>query len=227
MVLSVIGLLMVGTAGFFIWKIHFSSSISLVAPAEKASVSPLENPSIAVLPFRNLSDDRKQDYFCDGMTDDIITDLTAIHGLSVISRNSTFTYKGQNKKNSAIARELNVRYILEGSVRRSGDQVRINVQLTDAQTDHQVWAERLDSAFENVFQLQDKISAKIIAALALKLSVPEKRTIADKGTHNPAAYDAYLKGMHHIRKFTPQDYLAGIDCFKTAIKLDPKYSRPE
>ena len=222
---ALIGLI-VGLASFVVWKTSLIVPRSEIVSVEERLFPLKEKPAIAVLPLRNLNDDPKQDYFCDGITDDIITDLSKINGLSVISRNSTFTYKGQNKKIPEIAKELKVRYILEGSVRRSGDQVRINAQLIDAETDHHIWAERFDDTFMNIFQLQDRITAKILSALALKLSTPEQQTIADKGTHNIAAYDAYLKGMNHRRKFTPQDYSEAIGYFKNAIKLDPNYSQP-
>jgi TolB-like protein len=215
-----------GLASFVAWKINlFAPPVEVVSVEE--TILPLTGkPSIAVLPFRNLDDDRRQDYFCDGMTDDIITDLSKISGMSVISRSSSFTYKGQIKKISEIAKELKVRYILEGSVRRSGDLIRINAQLIDAKTDHHIWAERFDDTFNNIFELQDKITAKILSAFALRLSTQEQQKIADKGTHNLAAYDAYLKGMDHRRKFTPSDYSKAIRYFREAIKLDPNYSQP-
>jgi TolB-like protein len=224
--LFVLGLFVILTAGFAFWHTQiFSPQVEI----DSVGTRPLplsEKPSIAVLPFRNLSDDREQEYLSDGMTDDIITDLSNIKGISVISRNSTFLYKGQNKKATEIAKELNVRYILEGSVRRSGEKVRINAQLIDANNDHNIWAERFDDIFQNIFDLQDQITAKIIVALALRLSVTEQQTITDKGTDNIAAYDAFLKGMSHVRRFTPQDYVEAVDCFKNAIKLDPDYSNP-
>ena len=192
---------------------------------DKPSVPLPDKPSIAVLPFDNLSDDPEQEYFSDGMTDDIITDLSKLKNLLVISRNSTFTFKGKEKKIPEIAKELNVRYILEGSVRRAGDQVRINAQLIDAKTDHHLWAERFDDTFRNIFKLQDKITDKIVTALVLKLSSSEEQIVDDKGTLNTAAYDAYLKGMIHKRRFTPDDYVKAISYFKQAIELDPDYSQ--
>ena len=186
-----------------------------------------EKPSIAVLPFDNLSDDPEQGYFSDGMTEDIITDLSKIKDLLVISRNSTFTYKGQNKKIPEIAKELNVRYVLEGSVRRAGDQVRITAQLIDAKTDHHVWGERFDDTdtFQNIFELQDKITKKIVSALAVKLSIAEENNVSVKETTNMIAYDAYLKGKDHFNKVTPDDFIKAIDYFEQAIKIDPNYSR--
>jgi len=173
-----------------------------------------EKPSIAVLPFDNLSDDPEQEYFSDGMTDDIITDLSKIKDLLVISRNSTFTYKGQGKKIQEIAQELDVRYILEGSIRRAGDQVRINAQLIDAKKDHHLWAERFDGKMENVFELQDKITGKIVSALAVTLSTEEQGRIAEKGTDNIEAYEAFLKGREYYYRMTPEDIVKAIEYYK-------------
>ena len=184
-----------------------------------------EKPSIAVLPFDNLSDDKEQEYFSDGMTDDIITDLSKIKDLLVISRNSAFTYKGKDKKIPEIAKELNVKYILEGSVRRAGDQVRINAQLIDAETDHHVWAERFDDTSQNIFELQDRITKKIVSELALKLSPDEVNRIASKGTDSTIAHDMYLKGQAHLRRWTPEDLVKAIDYFKQAVEVDPHYSQ--
>ena len=134
-----------------------------------------EKPSIAVLPFNNLSDDPEQEYFSDGMTDDIITDLSKISGLMVISSNSTFTYKGKEIKIPAIAKELGVKYVLEGSVRRAGNEVRINAQLIDAATDHHVWAERFDGKNEKYICPAGQDYRKIVSALAVKLSTSEQK----------------------------------------------------
>ena len=180
----------------------------LVSASDETVTKPLSDlPSIVVLPFDNLSDDPQQEYFSDGMTDDIITDLSKVSGIKVISRNSAFTYKGKEIKIPLIAKELGVTYVLEGSIRRAGNEVRINAQLIDASTDHHLWADRFDGKNENIFNLQDKITGKIVSSLALKLSSPEQKKISDKGTSNLFAYDAYLKGVNHMRKFTPEDYV--------------------
>lgn len=194
------------------------------ASTEKMAFPIPEKPSIAVLPFNNLSEDPEQEYFSDGMTDDIITDLSKISGLMVISSSSTFTYKGKEIKMPVIAKELGVKYVLEGSVRRSGDEIRINAQLIDAVTDHHVWADRFDGKNKSVFDLQDKITARIVSALALKLSPPEQKVMAEKGTSNLVAYDTFLRGMGHLRIFTPKDYVKAIEYFEKAIELDPDYS---
>ncbi len=141
-------------------------------PASEANMAfPLpDKPSIAVLPFNNMSDDASQDYFADGMTEDLITDLSKISGLFVIARNSSFSYKGQQVKVRQVAEELGVRYVLEGSVRRAGDEVRINAQLIDAMTGGHLWAERYDGTLEDIFDLQDQVTEQIVAALAISLT---------------------------------------------------------
>jgi TolB-like protein/class 3 adenylate cyclase len=204
--------------GLIIYQFYVSKQ---TPPVKEASA---EKPSIAVLPFNNLSDDPKQEYFSDGMTDDIITDLSKISGLMVISSSSIFTYKGKEIKIPVIAKELGVKYVLEGSVRRAGDEVRINAQLIDAVTDHHVWADRFDGRNESIFALQDKITERIVTALAVKLSAAEQKVMADRGTDNIVAYDTFLKGMSHMRKFTPKDYAKAIEYFEKAIELDPNYS---
>ena len=158
-----------------------------------------DKPSIAVLPFNNMSDDPSQEYFADGMTEDLITDLSKISGLFVIARNSSFSYKGQGVQVRQVAEELGVRYVLEGSVRRVGDQVRINAQLIDATTGGHIWAERYDGTLDDVFALQDNVTREIIAALAVTLTGEEVAQQARRETTSAAAHDAYLQGWAHYR----------------------------
>src|SRR4030043_857151 len=165
-----------------------------VASKEKMAFPLPDKPSIAVLPFVNMSEDPKQEYFSDGITDDIITDLSKISGLLVIARNSTFFYKGKAVKFKQVAEELGVRYVLEGSVRKSGDEIRINAQLIDAMTGRHLWAERYDGTMSKVFALQDQITRKIVSALEVKLSGGEKERIGQRGTDNIDAYNAALEG---------------------------------
>ncbi len=200
------------------------------APLEVASIDrmkyPLpDGPSIAVLPFVNLSNDKEQEYFSDGMTDDLITDLSKISGLMVIARNSTSTYKGKLIKVKQVAEELGVRYLLEGSIRRSDHEIRINAQLIDALTGHHLWAERYDGTMGKIFALQDQITQKIVSALAVKLTGTENQIIAEKGTNNAEAYDAFLRGWIHYLRETPDDLIKAIQSFKRAIELDPNYGR--
>jgi adenylate cyclase len=184
-----------------------------------------DKPSIAVLPFTNMSGDSEQEYFVDGITEDLITDLSKLSGLFVIARNSTFTYKNKPVKVRQVAEELGVRYVLEGSVRRAGDQVRINAQLIDATTGGHLWAERYDGSLTNVFALQDKVTQKIVVALAVTLTVDEVALRTQKETNNPEAYDAFLEGWTRFRQYTPEDFAKAIPHFQRAIRLDPNYGR--
>jgi TolB-like protein len=187
----VIALLLI-VGGVLIWRA--ASPPVEVASVEKMAFPLPDKPSIAVLPFDNMSDDPKQEYFSDGITEDLITDLSKISGLFVIARNSTFTYKGKPVKVQQVAEDLGVRYVLEGSVRKAGEKVRINAQLVDATTGHHLWAERLDGQLGDIFALQDRFTRKIVAALALELTADEQKKLAFKYTDNVEAYDAYLKG---------------------------------
>jgi adenylate cyclase len=184
-----------------------------------------DKPSIAVLPFTNMSDDPKQEYFVDGMTEDLITDLSKLSGLFVIARNSSFAYKGKSPDVRQVSRELSVKYVLEGSVRRADNQVRINAQLIDATTGGHVWAERYDGSLANVFAMQDEVTQKIVTALAVNLTTEEKGAQARIETKNPKAYDAFLRGWQHYLRRTPDHYAKAREYFETAIELDPKYSR--
>jgi TolB-like protein/class 3 adenylate cyclase/Flp pilus assembly protein TadD len=184
-----------------------------------------DKPSIAVLPFNNLSEDQSQEYFADGMTEDLITDLSKISGLFVIARNSSFSYKSQKVEVRQVAEELGVRYVLEGSVRRAGDEVRINAQLIDATTGGHLWAERYDGTLADVFDLQDQVTANIVEALALQLTPQEVRTVGDIGTDNAEAHDAYLRGWQFYRRYTPEDFVKAIPHFERAVELDPDFGQ--
>jgi TolB-like protein len=192
---------------------------------EKKAFPLPDKPSIAVLPFDNMSDDPKQEYFSDGITEDLITDLSKISGLLVIARNSTFTYKGKPVKVKQVAQELGVRYVLEGSVRKAAEQVRINAQLIDASTGHHLWAERYDGNMGDIFALQDKITQKIVAALAVKLTAGEQERSAIIETSSIDAYDAFLQGWEHYLRRTPDDFTKALAYFQNAAELDPNYGR--
>ena len=194
-------------------------------PTEEISKKEPERPSIAVLPFSNMSDDPQQEYFSDGMTDDLITDLSKVSGLMVISRNSTFTYKGQPVQIKSVAQELGVKYVLEGSVRKVGDQIRINAQLIDAEKDHHVWAERYDVQMDDVFDLQDRITQQIVTALAVNLTTEKKGDRKTSETKNIQAYDAFLRGWNYFLQQTPEEVPKAIPHLKKAIEIDPEYSR--
>ncbi|MGB6282219.1 MAG: adenylate/guanylate cyclase domain-containing protein, partial [Syntrophobacteria bacterium] len=177
---AIVFLLAVG--GVIYWRA--ASPPVEVASVEKMAFPLPDKPSIAVLPFDNMSNDPKQEYFSDGITEDLITDLSKISGLFVIARNSTFTYKGKAVKVQQVAEELGVRYVLEGSVRKERETVRINAQLVDATTGHHLWAERFDGTFADIFALQDRFTRKSVAALALKLTGDEQRKLTFRYTDN-------------------------------------------
>ena len=184
-----------------------------------------DKPSIAVLPFDNLSGDPEQGYFADGMTEDLITDLSNLSGIFVIARNSSWAYKDKPTKVQQVAEDLGVRYVLEGSVRRDGDAIRINAQLIDALNGHHVWAERYDGSASDVFALQDKVIRQIVAALAVNLTSEETAQVADAETDVPRAYDAFLQGWNHFRTETTDDNTKAIAFFEQAVELDPGYGR--
>ena len=212
-------------AALGIWQFYTQRPSVETASVEKMAFPLPDKPSIAVLPFANVGADPDQDYFSDGITDDLINDLSKASGLFVIARNSVFTYKGRPVKIQQVAEELGVRYVLEGSVRRGGDKLRVNAQLIDATTGHHLWANRYDGRIDDVFALQDKIRQKIIAALAVKLTIGEKETVDRKHTDNIAAYDRFLQGRAHYLQRTPEDFAKAVKYFKEAVELDPEYSR--
>jgi TolB-like protein len=193
--------------------------------AQDGAISLPDRPSIAVLPFTNMSGDPEQEYFVDGMTEDLITDLSKLSGLFVIARNSTFTYKGKSVKVRQVAEELGVRYVLEGSVRRAGERVRINAQLVDATTGGHLWAERYDGSLADVFALQDKVTQKIVSALAINLTEDEETRTRRGETSSPDAYDAFLEGWARYRNYTRDDFIKAIPHFERALDLDPNYGR--
>ncbi len=202
------------------WKPEFEP-----ASMERMAFPLPDKPSIAVLPFVNMSDDPKQEYFVDGMTEDLITDLSKLSGLFVIARNSVFTYKGKTVKVQQVAEELGVRYVMEGSVRRVGNEVRINAQIIDATTGGHLWAERYDGSLDNVFGLQDQVTQRIVKALAVNLTAGEQERQARKETDNPEAYDAFLRGWAHYQLNTPDDFAKAIPYLESAVELDPSFSR--
>jgi TolB-like protein len=194
-----------------------------VASKNKMAFPLPDKPSIAVLPFVNMSNDPEQEFFSDGLTEEIITALSKSPNLFVIARSSTFVYKGKPTHVGRVAEELGVRYVLEGSVRRAGDQIRITAQLIDATTGRHLWAERYDRKLRDVFSLQDQVTSKIVTALAIKLTADEK--VDYGGTKNVAAYDEFLKGWERYLRFTSDDFAKAIQHFKKATDFDPNYGR--
>jgi adenylate cyclase len=184
------------------WRKVVASVGDLVGGARPAAPAPVAAPrrlSVCVLPFANMSDDPQQEYFSDGISEDIITDLSKVSALVVISRNSAFRYKGQNVDLPKVARELDVSHVLEGSVRKAGNRVRITAQLIDGAADGHVWAERYDRDLDDIFALQDEISEAIVTALKLKLLPQEKQAIERRGTDSAEAYDLFLLARSYGR----------------------------
>jgi adenylate cyclase len=182
-------------------------------------------PSIAVLPFTNLSGNPEQQYFSDGVAEDIITDLSKVSGLFVIARNSSFTYRGKAVRVQEVSRELGVRYVLEGSVRKAGNRVRIAAQLIDGTTGGHLWAERYDRELTDIFAVQDEVTREIVTALALKLNKGEQRRIARKGTDNLDAYDHYLRGRQLVFQRSRTGVEEARPLLERAIDLDPGFAQ--
>src|SRR2546427_991662 len=183
-----------------------------------------DKPSIAVLPFVNMSGDPEQEYFSDGITEELITDLSKLSGLFVISRNSVFLYKGKAVKPEQVSQELGVRYVLEGSVRKAGDRVRITAQLVEASTGYHRWAERYDRSLQEIFALQDEIRQKIVMALKVQLTQEEQARFRRFPTHNLEAYDALLRGLEYVYLFTQEANAQARQLFESAMALDPQYA---
>ncbi len=181
-----------------------------------------EKPSIAVLPFVNMSGDPEQEYFSDGITEDLITDLYKISGLFVIARHSVFTYKGKAAKVQEVGRELGVRYVLEGSVRKAGSRVRITAQLVDTLTGGHLWAERYDRDLKDVFALQDEVTQKIVGSLAVRLTKREEDHLARKYTDNLEVHDLVLHGLESYFCFRQEANLQARQIFQKVVDLDPQ-----
>ncbi|MEX0304388.1 MAG: tetratricopeptide repeat protein [Leisingera sp.] len=196
------------------------------AASEENMAYPLpDRPSLVVLPFEDFSESKDNEYFVDGMTEDLITDLSKISGIFVISRNSSWTYKGKPVKSQQVAEELGVRYIVEGSARRAGNQIRVNAQLIDAIGGHHIWADRYDSRVEDVFSLQDKVLHEITSALAVQLTDTEEIGIGGEETASSIAYDAVLNGLALLRQDSQDNVVGAMAAFEKAIEIDPDYHR--
>jgi TolB-like protein len=198
------------------------------AIAELDSASPLplpDRPSIAVLPFSNLGGDPDQEYFADGVVDDIITELSRFQGLFVIARNSSFQYKGNAADVRQVGGDLGVRYVLEGSVRRAGDRVRIAAQLIDAESGGHLWAEKYDHDCADIFALQDGITESVVAAIEPEILASEGRRAARKSPANLGALDCCMRGMWHANQLGPQDNRQAESWLRRSIELDPALAR--
>ena len=201
---------------------------AVVAAASVAQAAPPEAPkklSIAVLPFANMSGDAEQEYFADGISEDIITALSKLSQLFVIARNSSFTFKGKNVNVQEVGKSLGVRYVLEGSVRKSGNKVRITAQLIDATTGGHLWAERFDRDLTDIFAVQDDVTQQIVGALALNLTEGDRQRLAPEQTRNPEAYDCFLRGRELWHRLTATETnIEARDLLQRAIELDPKFA---
>jgi TolB-like protein len=205
---------------------HASSGTGTAKPDE--APAPLlilpDSPSIAALPFQNWSRDPEQEYFADGMVEEIITALSRIHWLFVIARNSSFTYKGRAVDVKQVGRELGVRYVLEGSVRKAANRVRITGQLVDATTGMHLWADRFEGTLDDVFELQDQVATSVVGAIAPPLERAEIERAMRKPTESLDAYDYYLRGMANFHRGTRQTINEAIPLFHRAIQLDPSFA---
>jgi adenylate cyclase len=202
------------------------SNRSKTATSEPQQNPPLalpDKPSIAVLPFQNMSGDPEQEYFADGMVEEIITALSRIRWLFVIARNSSFTYKGRSVDVTQVSRELGVRYVLEGSVRKAGQRVRITGQLIDAVTGAHLWAERFDGSLEDIFELQDKVAVSVAGVIEPTLQAAEILRSSERPTSDLTAYDLYLRALSHGYTWEKGGTLAALDLARQAIERDPQY----
>jgi TolB-like protein/tetratricopeptide (TPR) repeat protein len=191
---------------------------------EGPPLMPLDKPSIAVLPFSNLSGDPEQEYFVDGVVEEIITAIARVHWLFVIARNSSFTYKGRAVNVKQVARELGVRYVLEGSLRKSGDRVRITGQLIDTSTGAHIWADHIDSVLDDIFELQDRVASSVVGAIEPKLRQSEIERSARKPTQSVSAYDLFLRALGQLHLMKKESWSEAIRLAQQALDIDPHYA---
>jgi adenylate cyclase len=211
-----------------IWRWHpDSAQATAINGRQPNTANPEPQAAIAILPFTNMSGDPEQEYFSDGISEDIITDLSKIAGLMVIARNSSFTYKGRSVDVRTIGRELGVQSVLEGSIRRAGNRVRITAQLIDATSGGHLWGDRYDRDLTDIFEVQDDVTRRIVDALKVTLSPREKERLAKSKTSNPAAYDYLLRGREFMlgKERNRETFGQAIACFKKALEHDPNYSQ--
>ncbi|MBW2279291.1 MAG: tetratricopeptide repeat protein [Deltaproteobacteria bacterium] len=225
--IAVVVFLAVAAAGaVFVWPLVPGLVLDAFALQEPLANPPLpDRPSIVLLPFANLSDDAEQEYFADGMTEDMITDLSRINEIFVISRSSAFTYKDRSVKIEDVGRELGVRYVLEGSVRKLGDRIRINAQLIDATTGFHVWAERYDEPLADLFEVQRRISERILAALQVEILQAEAERLARRPTDDLTAYQLYLQALGVGMRGSRDAYAQQRPLLERALELDPDFAQ--
>ena len=195
--------------------------------AVKAPLPLPDKPSLAVLPFQNLSGDPEQEYFVDGVVEEIITAISRLPWLFVIARNSSFAYKGKSPDLRQVGRELGVRYVLEGSLRKAGNRVRITGQLIDTTTSAHIWADRFDGVLDDIFELQDEVASRVAGAIEPKLRQSEIERATRKPTESLDAYDLYLRALALRDTHTDESVAEAIDLLKRALAIDPNYAPAE
>jgi TolB-like protein/class 3 adenylate cyclase/Flp pilus assembly protein TadD len=218
-----IAIALIAGAGLAIWQFYVRPPAVEVASVGRMAFPLPDKPSIAVLPFTNMSGDPEQEYFSDGLSDQIITALSKAPNLFVIARHSTFTYKGKPVKVQRVAEDLGVRYVLEGSIQKTADRIRITAQLVDATSGRHLWAERYDRKPKDVFVVQDEITMEILKALQVELTVGEKARIIGKGTTNLEAYEKCLQALNEFQRINKEGILLARQRAEEAIALDPHY----
>ncbi|MBW8056068.1 MAG: adenylate/guanylate cyclase domain-containing protein, partial [Nitrospira sp.] len=208
-----------------VWRWLAVDGAASAGPSEATEPYALpDKPSIAVLPFDNMSGDAEQEYFSDGITEDLITELSRFRSLSVIARNSTFSYKGKSRDVRMVATELRARYVVEGSVRRFGDKVRITVQLIDAKKGDHLWAERYDRELSDIFAVQDEIATTISATIVPEIDHAEQVIARRRPPESLSAWECYQRGIWHIHQFTLEAFVAARPLFEKAVRLDPEFA---
>ena len=208
---------------------HLFSSATLILPSAPRSAqisTPLvpDTPSIAVLPFVNMSADAENEYFCDGLAEELLNALAKVEGLKVAARTSSFSFKGKEADIGEVGRKLNVRTVLEGSVRKVGNRLRVTTQLINVADGYHLWSERYDRQMEDIFDVQDEITLAVVDALKVKLLGEEKAAVLKRYTDNTEAYELYLKGRYHYNKYTGEGWLKAIEFFEKAIAKEPEYA---
>jgi TolB-like protein/class 3 adenylate cyclase len=223
--LATAAMFVVGIVAVAVWNFFFRPSPPLEPASVEKMAFPLpDKPSIAVMAFANMSGDPDQEYFSDGLTEEIITTLSKASELFVVARQSTFSYKGKRVKVKQVAEELGVRYVLEGSVRKGEDQVRITAQLIDALTGHHIWAERYDRELKNIFAIQDEITKKVVTALEVKLTKGEQARVFARGTDNVEAWALGAKAWNLSVRYSKENMAKAQELLGRAQKLDPDYA---
>ena len=216
---AVAAMLILLAGAFSIWIYYFRHQVK-----ENAATALPEKPSIAVLPFDNLSGDPDQDYLADGITENIITALSKMPEVFVIARNSVFTYKGKPIKVQKVAEDLGIRYVLEGSIQKASNRLRITGQLIDATTGHHLWAEQYDRVLEDLFAVQDEITLAIVSSLQVKLTDGEQARLRHRSTDNLQAWSYAVKGYSFYERITKDDNAKARELFEKAVELDPEYA---